>query len=76
MATKTKAELTIGFLSFKESYISEVTCIPYESVEVRGRCVVRVRGLISLTCLNSIRLDRLFFHNTRNSHLGLLPPEK
>jgi coenzyme Q-binding protein COQ10 len=28
------AELTVGFLSFKESYVSKVTCLPYESVEV------------------------------------------
>ncbi|EGN93078.1 hypothetical protein SERLA73DRAFT_116526 [Serpula lacrymans var. lacrymans S7.3] len=27
------AELTVGFLAFKESYISKVTCKPYESVE-------------------------------------------
>jgi coenzyme Q-binding protein COQ10 len=28
------AELAVGFLSFKESYTSKVTCLPYESVEV------------------------------------------
>ncbi|KAI0938016.1 hypothetical protein AcW1_004868 [Taiwanofungus camphoratus] len=28
-----EAELTIGFLSFKESYVSEVTCRPHQSVE-------------------------------------------
>ncbi|XP_006460070.1 hypothetical protein AGABI2DRAFT_191836, partial [Agaricus bisporus var. bisporus H97] len=28
-----EAELTVGFLSFKESYVSKVTCLPYESVE-------------------------------------------
>ncbi|KAL0949924.1 hypothetical protein HGRIS_009952 [Hohenbuehelia grisea] len=27
------AELTVGFLAFKESYVSNVTCIPFESVE-------------------------------------------
>lgn len=27
------AELTVGFLSFKESYVSKVTCVPHESVE-------------------------------------------
>ncbi|KAH9855017.1 dehydrase and lipid transport-domain-containing protein [Lenzites betulinus] len=26
-------ELTVGFMSFKESYVSKVTCRPYESVE-------------------------------------------
>lgn len=30
-----RARLAIGFLSFKESYVSDVTCIPYSSVEVR-----------------------------------------
>jgi coenzyme Q-binding protein COQ10 len=29
-----EAELTVGFLSFKESYVSTVTCIPNESVKV------------------------------------------
>lgn len=28
------AELTAGFLSFTESYVSKVTCIPFESVQV------------------------------------------
>jgi coenzyme Q-binding protein COQ10 len=28
-----EAELTVGFLSFKESYVSQVTCHPYHSVE-------------------------------------------
>ncbi|KAF8812404.1 hypothetical protein BYT27DRAFT_6417932 [Phlegmacium glaucopus] len=27
------AELTVGFLNFKESYVSGVTCIPFRSVE-------------------------------------------
>lgn len=30
-----EAELSVGFLAFKESYVSEVTCTPYLSVEVR-----------------------------------------
>jgi len=29
-----EAELTVGFLSFNESYVSKVTCYPYNSVEV------------------------------------------
>ena len=29
-----RGELTVGFLAFRESYISEVTCVPYESGEV------------------------------------------
>jgi Polyketide cyclase / dehydrase and lipid transport len=29
-----EAELTVGFLSFNESYVSQVTCHPYHSVEV------------------------------------------
>ncbi len=28
------AELTVGFLSFQENYVSKVTCQPHESVEV------------------------------------------
>jgi hypothetical protein len=28
------AELTVGFLSFAESYVSKVTCSPYDSVKV------------------------------------------
>lgn len=28
------AELTVGFLSFTESYVSRVTCSPYDSVKV------------------------------------------
>ena len=27
-------ELTVGFMSLTESYVSKVTCRPYESVEV------------------------------------------
>ncbi|KAH9938047.1 dehydrase and lipid transport-domain-containing protein [Fomitopsis serialis] len=29
-----QAEMTVGFLSFKESYISDVTCLPNRSVEI------------------------------------------
>lgn len=32
---KKQASLTVGFLAFKESYLSEVTCTPFSSVEVR-----------------------------------------
>ena len=35
--TVVDAELTVGFLSFKESYVSSVTCIPFKSVQVRSR---------------------------------------
>ena len=31
---KMEAEMTVGFMSFTETYTSEVTCIPYQSVEV------------------------------------------
>ena len=34
LARVMEAELTVGFLSFRESYISKVTCRPNESVEV------------------------------------------
>jgi len=30
-----EAELTVRFLTFKESYVSQVTCTPFQSVEVR-----------------------------------------
>ena len=33
--TDMEAELTVGFLSLKESYVSRVTCRPFESVKVR-----------------------------------------
>lgn len=29
-----QAELAIGFLAVEESYVSKVTCSPYEKVEV------------------------------------------
>ena len=29
-----EAELTVGFLAFEESYVSKVTCTPYEMVKV------------------------------------------
>lgn len=32
--TTTDVELTVGFMSFTETYVSTVTCRPYESVEV------------------------------------------
>jgi len=38
--TVVDAELTVGFLSFKESYVSSVTCIPFKSVQVRS-CVLQ-----------------------------------
>lgn len=28
------AELTVGFMHFKEKYVSTVTCVPYKSVQV------------------------------------------
>ena len=35
-----EAELTVGFLSFHESYVSQVTCHPYHSVEVYFNCAI------------------------------------
>lgn len=32
--TMMEAELTVGFMAFKESYVSNVTCVPHESVQV------------------------------------------
>lgn len=34
-STLMDAEMTVGFKSFEESYVSKVTCTPYVSVEVR-----------------------------------------
>jgi len=31
--TEVDAELMVGFLSFKESYVSRVTCVPFKSVQ-------------------------------------------
>lgn len=41
---KKRASLTVGFLAFKESYLSEVTCTPFSSVEV---CVIIPTILLS-----------------------------
>ncbi len=32
--TVVDAELTVGFMNFKESYVSTVTCVPFVSVQV------------------------------------------
>ena len=32
--TEVDAELSVGFLNFKESYVSRVTCVPFKSVQV------------------------------------------
>ena len=45
------AELTVGFLSMKESYVSRVTCTPYLAVEVSCSLVIsecRPRAHVSL----------------------------
>jgi coenzyme Q-binding protein COQ10 len=38
------AELTVGFISFRESYVSRVTCKPFESVEVKLRFFFSLPG--------------------------------
>lgn len=45
------AELTVGFLSFTESYVSKVTCSPYDSVKVSlsSRGAPHPPGLITST---------------------------
>lgn len=43
--TTMDVELTVGFMSFQESYVSEVTCRPYESVEV---CSVPRHGVLRM----------------------------
>ena len=49
------AELTVGFLSFTESYVSKVTCSPYDSVKVS----LSSRGAPHLTRLTRSPLARL-----------------
>ena len=44
-------ELTVGFMSFSETYVSKVTCRPYESVEVRRHAYSRSFAGSSLTSL-------------------------
>ena len=39
-----EAELTVGFMSFKESYVSSVICVPYESVHVRSYHLFQLFG--------------------------------
>lgn len=44
-------ELTVGFMPFTETYVSKVTCRPYESVEVRRRAYSPSLAGLSLTSL-------------------------
>jgi len=39
-----EAELSVGFMSFKESYVSSVICVPYESVHVRSYHLFQLFG--------------------------------
>ena len=50
LARVMEAELTVGFLSFRESYISKVTCRPNESVEVSYQSFTK----FIQTCTNSM----------------------
>jgi len=43
--TEVEAELTVGFLAFKESYVSRVTCVPFKSVQVIST------GSVEFTCM-------------------------
>ena len=55
------AELTVGFLSFAESYVSKVICSPYDSVKVS----LSPRGaphLCELTPFSPVRLSRPLLH--------------
>ncbi|KJA30041.1 hypothetical protein HYPSUDRAFT_125978 [Hypholoma sublateritium FD-334 SS-4] len=44
--TVVDAELTVGFMSFKESYVSTVTCVPFKSVQV---CILHLSAVASST---------------------------
>lgn len=53
------AELTVGFLALQESYVSTVTCSPYESVEVR----VSISPVYILTwCIKAVSSSSALFH--------------
>ena len=43
-----EAELTVAFLTFNESYVSTVTCRPYQCVEVRSSIVRFCMSLMAL----------------------------
>ena len=55
------AELTVGFLAFKESYVSKVTCTPFTSVEVRLAVfiVLATSQTLSFASGRSVFLDAL-----------------
>jgi coenzyme Q-binding protein COQ10 len=48
--TVMEAELTVGFLTFKERYVSKVICIPYESVKVSDVFNAYFKSLRSAGC--------------------------
>lgn len=56
-----EAEMTVGFMAFKESYVSKVTCVPYESVEVRNgsRQTVRRRASFDVCSCRPLQLPPL-----------------
>ncbi|KIK06741.1 hypothetical protein K443DRAFT_129679 [Laccaria amethystina LaAM-08-1] len=58
------AELTVGFLSLQESYVSTVTCSPYESVEVR----VSISPIYILTlCIKAVSSSSALFRTLSTS---------
>jgi len=75
--TEVDAELTVGFLNFKESYVSTVTCIPFKSVQARASSSTPLfktlsttwnfKGttptLSSPTTLSGIKSDTVAAHN-------------
>lgn len=63
---KKEAELTVGFLAFKESYVSEVTCIPYESVEVRLFLSITALNCACLIVLSMLKSRFFIFHISSN----------
>ena len=63
--TEVDAELTVGFLSFKESYISRVTCVPFKSVQVIST------GSVEFTCIFRLLSPPFFLQAVASSSTPL-----
>lgn len=48
--TVVDAEMTVGFMGFKESYVSTVTCVPYKSVQVCPLSCIRSEKSFANLC--------------------------
>ena len=63
-------ELTVGFMSFQETYVSKVACRPYESVEVCCAILRRQRRRMLTSCAGRRRLLHAAFQVPQH-HLAL-----